>query len=103
MTMNKSFILTLLASLCLVGTTVASAQALSMDQAVLKVKQETGGKVLSAEQRGVGRRQEYRIKVLTPEGHVRVMAVSSDASKNPASSQSTKNPPAKNAGSKEKH
>ena len=103
MTMNKSFILTLLASLCLVGTTVASAQALTMDQAVLKVKQETGGKVLSAEQRGVGRRQEYRIKVLTPEGHVRVMAVSSDASKNPASGQSTKNPPAKNAGSKEKH
>ena len=103
MTMNKSFILTLLASLCLGGTTVASAQALTMDQAVFKVKQETGGKVLSAEQRGVGRRQEYRIKVLTPEGHVRVMAVSSDASKNPASSQSTKNPPAKNAGSKEKH
>ena len=107
MTMNKSFILTLLASLCLGGTVVASAQSaasvVSMDQAVLKVKQETGGKVLSAEQRGVGRRQEYRIKVLTPEGHVRVMAVSSDASKNPASSQSTKNPPAKNAGSKEKH
>ena len=107
MTMYKSFILTLLASVCLGSAAVASAQsaapALSMDQAVLKVKQETGGKVLSAEQRGVGHRQEYRIKVLTPEGHVRVMAVSSEASKNPASSQSTKNPPAKNAGSKEKH
>jgi hypothetical protein len=59
--------------------------------------------VLSAEQRGVGHRQEYRIKVLTPEGHVRVMAVSSEASKNPAFSQPIKNPPAKNAGSKEKH
>jgi len=75
----------------------------TLDQAVLEVQQDTGGKVLSAEQRGVGRRQEYRIKVLTPDGHVKVMVVSSESGKNPASSQSTKNPPAKRAGSKEKH
>lgn len=88
-------------------TGAAAAQtgkpAVTLDQAVLQVQQETGGKVLSAESRGVGRRMEYRIKVLTPNGHVKVMAISSEASKNPGSAQSTKNPPGRNAGSKEKH
>ena len=102
----------LLASMVVAGWLVAGTAAaqsspsqsgLSLDQAVVQVQQRVGGKVLSAEPRHIGRRVEYRIKVLTPEGHVRVMAVSSDASKNPASSQSTKNPPVKNAGSKEKH
>ena len=77
--------------------------AVTLDQAVLKVQHETGGKVLSAETRGIGRRYEYRIKVLTPNGHVKVMAISSEASKNPASTQPTKNPPGRNPGSKEKH
>ncbi|MEO8810628.1 MAG: hypothetical protein ABI386_10315 [Rhodanobacter sp.] len=77
--------------------------AVTLDQAVSKVQQETGGKVLSAESRGIGRRVEYRIKVLTPNGHVKVMAISSEASKNPPSTRSTKNPPARHAGSKEKH
>ncbi|MEO6925866.1 MAG: hypothetical protein ABI129_04285 [Rhodanobacter sp.] len=77
--------------------------AVTLDQAVLKVQHDTGGKVLSAETRGIGRRFEYRIKVLTPDGHVKVMAISSEASKNPGSTQPTKNPPARNTGSKEKH
>lgn len=82
--------------------------AVTLDQAVLKVQRDTGGKVLSAESRGIGHRVEYRIKVLTPDGHVKVMAISSEASKNPPSAQSiknqsTKNPPGRNAGSKEKH
>jgi hypothetical protein len=75
----------------------------TLDQAVLKVQRDTGGKILSAESRGIGRRVEYRIKVLTPNGHVKVMAISSEASKNSPSDQSTKNPPGRNAGSKEKH
>ena len=112
MTTHKNFIPVLLVSLLvflLSGVTAtASAQsptapALTLDQAVVKVQQETGGKVLSAKQRGIGRRQEYRIKVLTPDGHVREMVVSSEASKNPVSTPSTKNPPGKNPGSKEKH
>ncbi|TAL85887.1 MAG: hypothetical protein EPN69_13420 [Rhodanobacter sp.] len=77
--------------------------AVTLDQAVLKVQHDTGGKVLSAESRGIGRRFEYRIKVLTPDGHVKVMAISSEASKNPASVKSTKNSPGRNTGSKEKH
>ena len=88
----------------LAGTAAQSKQpAVTLDQAVLQVQQDTGGKVLSAESRGIGRRVEYRIKVLTPDGHVKVMAISSEASKNPASARSTKNPPGRKAGSKEKH
>jgi hypothetical protein len=106
MTTHKNFIPALLISLVVGASGLAVAQSaestVTLDQAVLQVQQETGGKVLSAEQRGVGRRQEYRIKVLTADGHVRVMVVSSESGKNPSSAQSTKNPPAKNAGRKEK-
>jgi len=108
MTTHKNFIPVLLVSLLLGVVVTVSAQSLAapavtLDQAVVKIQQETGGRVLSAKQRGIGRRQEYRIKVLTPDGHVREMVVSSEASKNPVSTPSTKNPPGKNPGSKEKH
>jgi uncharacterized membrane protein YkoI len=48
---------------------------LSLDDAVRQVRRETGGRVLSAdaiEDRG---RAAYRIKVLLPSGHVRVMVI----------------------------
>lgn len=68
----------------------------------MQVQQRVGGKVLSAEPRHIGRRVEYRIKVLTPEGHVRVIIVSSDATHGAPAAQSTKKSP--NGGSKkEKH
>jgi hypothetical protein len=106
MTTHKNFIPALFILLCTGVSGAALAQAagsaVTLDQAVLKVQQDTGGRILSAEQRGVGHRQEYRIKVLTPDGHVKVMVVSSESGKNPASTQSTKNLPAKNAGRKEK-
>lgn len=106
MTTHKNFIPALLISLSVGVAGAAAAQsappAVTLDQAVLQVQQDTGGKVLSAESRRIGRRLEYRVKVLTPEGHVKVMAVSSEPGKNPPSTQSTKNPPAKNAGRKEK-
>ena len=99
----KSMLLAALIPFAGAAATQTGKPAVTLDQAVLQVQQETGGKVLSAESRGVGRRMEYRIKVLTPNGHVKVMAISSEASKNPGSAQSTKNPPGRNAGSKEKH
>lgn len=99
----KSLLLAALIPFASAATAQSVTPAVTLDQAVLRVQQETGGKVLSAESRGVGRRLEYRIKVLTPNGHVKVMAISSEASKNPGSAQSTKNPPGRNAGSKEKH
>lgn len=92
----------------MLATGVAAAQSsppqtgLSLDQAVTQVQQRVGGKVLSAEPRHIGRRVEYRIKVLTPEGHVRVIAVPSDATRVLPAAQSTKKSP--NGGSKkEKH
>jgi hypothetical protein len=76
---------------------------MTLDQAVLQVQRQTGGKVLSAEPRKVSRRIEYRVKVLTPEGHVRVIAVPSDTVKSPDTTPSTKKPAGNGAGYKEKH
>jgi hypothetical protein len=102
--MNKKFIQLLFA--LLVGAVAASAGAqavpsVTLDQAVQQVQSDTGGKVLSAEPRHIGRRSEYRIKVLTPTGHVRVMVIPAQ-SRNAPAAQSGKNPPVRRAGSKEK-
>jgi hypothetical protein len=111
MATHKFFTSALFALVGFSMTAVAAAQSgepdVSMDQAVRKVQRETGGKVLSAEPHHVGRRTEYRIKVLTPQGHVRVMAIPSDASKSPMTTPvftpSIKNPPGRTPGSKERH
>lgn len=119
---THKFFTTALFTLSSLGMAVTvSAQSgepdVTIDQAVLKVQQETGGKVLSAEPHHVGRRTEYRIKVLTPQGHVRVMAIPSEANRGPMTTRpmttrpmttpvftpSIKNPPGRNPGSKEKH
>lgn len=44
---------------------------ISLDQAIAKVQRATGGRVLDARDVGGG----YRIKVLTPDGEVRVVYV----------------------------
>lgn len=44
---------------------------ISLDEAVSRVRRETGGRVLSADARG----DNYRIKVLLPNGAVRVVNV----------------------------
>ena len=46
-------------------------RAVSMRDAVSQVRQQTGGRVLDAQDRGT----HYRIKVLTPEGEVRIFRV----------------------------
>jgi uncharacterized membrane protein YkoI len=48
---------------------------ISLDQAVQQVRRETGGRVLSADRITQGGRAAYRIKVLTPSGHVRVVVI----------------------------
>ena len=111
MATNKFFTIALFALASFGAVTIASAQSgepdVSMDQAVQRVQRETGGKVLSAEPHHVGRRTEYRIKVLTPQGHVRVMAIPSDAGRGPITTPVftplIKNPPGRNPGSKERH
>jgi len=90
------------------ATAVAAARAQeasvpSLDQAVILVQQKTGGRILSADQRHVGRRLEYRVKVLTPDGHVRVVTLSSDAGHPASTASSTENPAGRAAGNKENH
>lgn len=64
---------------------------LSLEQAVAQVQAQTHGKVLRAGQRQFGDMIEYRIKVLTPDGHVRVVPVR------------TRKPPGSKKSSKEIH
>jgi hypothetical protein len=82
----------------------STSATLTLDQAVVQVQQKVGGKVLSAEPRHVGRKVEYRVKVLTPEGHVRVIAVPSEVARPPAAAaQSTKKSTPNGGSNKEKH
>ena len=87
----------------------APGPALTLEQAISQVQQQTGGKVLSAQTIGTMRRgrgaYEHRIRVLTPNGHVRVISVYSDAAKpaNPGDADATKNPASNGDGNKEKH
>jgi uncharacterized membrane protein YkoI len=48
---------------------------ISLDEAVARVRRETGGRVLSAEARDRRGDTTYRIKVLLPDGAVRVYNV----------------------------
>ncbi|HET6432984.1 hypothetical protein [Dyella sp.] len=78
MTLNTLMLSRLLAAMALSLAAPAWAQqggAPTLDQAVKQVQQDTGGKVLSADRREFGRKSEFRVKVLTPEGHVRVVVV----------------------------
>ncbi len=93
---------------CSAGASAWAAQssepAMSLEQAVAQVQHETGGKVLSASTVRRGRSSfEHRVKVLTPTGHVRVVTVTTEASKAPASDDSTKNPSSDGGSNKEKH
>jgi uncharacterized membrane protein YkoI len=62
------------------GQTVrlAAKQGMSLEQAVAKVQRETGGRILTAETINQNDRSVHRIKVLLPNGNVRVIHVSAD-------------------------
>ncbi len=51
----------------------APAFAQSLNDTVRRVERETGGRILSAETVTSGSREVFRIKVLTPDGRVRVV------------------------------
>lgn len=65
------------------ASVIVAAPGITLEQAVAKVQQRTHGKVLSAASRQYGNTTEYRIKILTPDGHVRVVPVRSRPSRNP--------------------
>ncbi len=70
------FVLALALLLSLGAARATEQPEVTLDQAVAKVQQETGGKVLSADAMRVGRREViYRIKVITPSGMVKVVQV----------------------------
>jgi hypothetical protein len=56
-------------------TLAAKSDQLSMDQAAAKVREQTGGRILSARAENKKGRTTYRIKVLLPSGHVRIVRV----------------------------
>ncbi|MHA6204658.1 PepSY domain-containing protein [Dyella soli] len=102
--LRTSALLILLSASAAVLAVQTAEPAMSLEQAVAQVQQETGGKVLSASTVRRGRGSfEHRVKVLTPTGHVRVVTVTTEASKAPASTDSTKNPSADGESNKEKH
>ena len=53
----------------------AQRDGISLDEAVARVRRDTGGRVLSAEARENRGRTTYRIKVLLRDGSVRVVNV----------------------------
>ena len=57
---------------------ISIANALTLSQAVQKVKRDTGGKVLSAQTRVEGNREVHFVKVLTQDGRVRTVRVQGD-------------------------
>ena len=55
-----------------------SHEQMSLEHAVQQVQQQTKGRILAADSIPNGRNKLYRIKVLTPDGHVRVMQLRSN-------------------------
>lgn len=51
---------------------------MSLERAVQEVQKRTHGRILAADSIPNGRNKLYRIKVLTPDGHVRVMQLRSN-------------------------
>jgi len=54
---------------------LAGQQQISLDQAIAQVRRQTGGRILSANTVNQGGRKTHRIKVLMPNGVVRVINV----------------------------
>jgi uncharacterized membrane protein YkoI len=64
------------ASCVLALTLAAPAWAeMSRDQAAAAAQRQTGGRVLSVEKAESGRRMVWRVKVVTPNGEVRVVFI----------------------------
>lgn len=75
----KPFIFALIFLTASLADTVAQAEShnshTSLDQAVQQVKKQTGGRILSAKTKTNDGRQVHNIKVLLPNGKVRIIRV----------------------------
>ena len=74
-TMTQRVAILCLAFACALTPYHAFAVPLTKEEAIARVQRETGGKVLTAETKQVGKRIIYRIKVLTHDGQVRIVEV----------------------------
>lgn len=63
----------LIVLLCGAGGSVFAADPRPLPETVSRIERETGARVLSAQRSQRGGREVNRIKVLTPDGRVRVM------------------------------
>lgn len=57
---------------------LVARQGVSLEQAVRQVKRQTGGRILTAETVVENGRRVHRIKVLLPNGHVKVRYIEAD-------------------------
>lgn len=73
--MTKRLLCALLLAFSLGLVSPDASAAMSREQAVRMVQQQTNGRILSVDTVRRGNRIIYRIKVLTPEGHVRVIEI----------------------------
>lgn len=73
--MRLVFAIALAVLLVAAAKPAAAQRALDLQDAVERVQRRTGGRILSAETVRVGRQKHYRVKVLTPEGRVRIVMV----------------------------
>jgi uncharacterized membrane protein YkoI len=76
--MKRIFAIAIICLATLAAVSGAYAAAMTLQDAIAKVERDTHGKVLSAETKRTGNRSVYRIKVLTPDGHVQVIEVPAD-------------------------
>jgi hypothetical protein len=73
--MRVSLVIALVALMLALPFAAAAQRAISVRDAVEHVQRETGGRILSAETVQIGRQRIYRVKVLTPDGRVRIVSV----------------------------
>jgi uncharacterized membrane protein YkoI len=76
--MRRRCAIVLMSIVALFATATAVAAGLSLQEAMARVEHDTHGKVLSAETQHNGKQTVYRIKVLTPDGQVKVVEVPAD-------------------------
>ena len=70
------------------STPAPASHPASLEQAVRQVQHQTRGHILAADTVSRGKSSVYRIKVLTPQGQVRVMQLHSSAHPQPSAGHS---------------
>ncbi|MCC7255488.1 MAG: hypothetical protein IT467_06095 [Dokdonella sp.] len=74
--MMRGVALAILLGLCVcLPARQVTAREIGVQEAIAQAQQQTHGKVLSAQTLRLGKRKIYRIKILTPDGQVRIVQI----------------------------